>query len=274
MMTGTEIINQFERFCPPELAESWDHVGLQIGDPDKPVQRIMTTLDVRPEVVDEAIERQADFIFAHHPVMFHPAKDLDIRNPQNAMYAKILNSGITVYAAHTNLDSVNGGMNDWLADQLQLQNAVPLVDKDIDPITGMPSGMGRIGELSTAMSVTQFAEYCLKVFSIPGLRLIAPADDPRKIKRVSVLGGAGSEFYHEAIAKGADAYVTGDVSYHVAHDMKAAGLVVVDPGHHIEAVAIKGLSDLLNQWKQKKNWSVEVIQSRINTEPFEFVTKK
>ena len=104
MVTGTEIINQFERVCPPELAESWDHVGLQIGDPDKPVQRIMTTLDVRPEVVDEAIERQADFIFAHHPVMFHPAKDLDIRNPQNAMYAKILNSGITVYAAHTNLD--------------------------------------------------------------------------------------------------------------------------------------------------------------------------
>ena len=55
MVTGTEIINQFERFCSPELAESWDHVGLQIGDPDKPVQRIMTTLDVRPEVVDEAI---------------------------------------------------------------------------------------------------------------------------------------------------------------------------------------------------------------------------
>lgn len=251
MTTGTEIINHFEKFCPPELAESWDHVGLQIGDPDKPVKRLMTTLDVRPEVVDEAIERQADFIFAHHPVMFHPAKDLDIRNPQNAMYAKILNSGITVYAAHTNLDSVNGGMNDWLADQLQLQNAVPLVDQDIDPVTGMPRGMGRIGELQQPLTVEKFADYCLRVFDIPGLRLIAKKDDPRKIKRVAVLGGSGAEFYRDALAKKADAYITGDVSYHVAHDMLAAGLVVVDPGHHIEAVAIQGLSDLLNDWKQK-----------------------
>lgn len=274
MTTGTTIIKQFEKFCDPELAESWDHVGLQIGAPDKPVKRIMTTLDVRPEVVDEAIERQVDFIFAHHPVMFHPAKDLDIRNPQNAMYAKILNSGITVYAAHTNLDSVNGGMNDWLAAQLQLENAVPLVDHDIDPVTGMPRGMGRIGELPHAMTVEEFTDYCLQVFNISGLRLVAPQDDPRSIKRVAILGGSGGEFYQDAVAKGADAYITGDVSYHVAHDMLAAGIVVIDPGHHIECVAIQGLSDLLNQWKQKNNWSVDVIQSKINTEPFEFVTKK
>lgn len=66
-----------------------------------------------------------DFIFAHHPVMFKPAKDLDTRNPQNAMYAKLLAHQITVYAAHTNLDTVNGGMNDWLADQLGLNNTTP-----------------------------------------------------------------------------------------------------------------------------------------------------
>lgn len=274
MTTGTEIINQFEKFCDPGLAESWDHVGLQIGDPDKPVQRLMTSLDVRPEVVDEAIERQVDFIFAHHPVMFHPAKDLDVRNPQNAMYAKILNNGITVYAAHTNLDSVNGGMNDWLADQLHLENAVPLVDQDIDPVTGMPRGMGRIGQLPQAMTVHEFADYCLDVFQIPGLRLIARKDDPRKIKRVAILGGSGGQFYRDALQKSADAYITGDVSYHVAHDMLAAGLVVVDPGHHIECVAIQCLSDLLNQWKQKNHWSVDIIQTKINTEPFQFLTKK
>lgn len=273
MTSGTEIIQQFEKFCSPKLAESWDHVGLQIGNPDKPVHRLMTTLDVRPEVVDEAINNQVDFIFAHHPVMFHPAKDLDTRNPQNAMYAKILNHGITVYAAHTNLDSVNGGMNDWLADQLQLQNAVPLVDKDIDPASGMPRGMGRIGQLDHPLSVQEFAEYCLQVFNIRGLRLVARPNDPRKIKRVAVLGGSGSEFYQNAIDKHADAYVTGDVSYHVAHDILAGGLVVVDPGHHIECVAIDGLYDLLSEWKKKNDWSVELIKTKINTEPFQFCTK-
>lgn len=272
MTTGTDIINQFEKFCEPGLAEPWDHVGLQIGNPDQPVHRIMTTLDVRPEVVDEAIEQQVDFIFAHHPVMFHPAKDLDTRNPQNAMYAKLLNYGITVYAAHTNLDSVNGGMNDWLADQLQLKDPVPLVDKDIDPITGMPRGMGRIGELAQAMTVDEFSQYCLQVFHIKGLRLIAREDDPREIKRVAVLGGSGSEFYQDAIKKRADAYVTGDVSYHVAHDILASDLVVVDPGHHIECVAIQGLHKLLEEWRVKNDWSVDVIETKIDTEPFQFVT--
>ncbi|WP_251546773.1 Nif3-like dinuclear metal center hexameric protein [Limosilactobacillus caecicola] len=274
MTTGTDIINRFEKFCDPDLAESWDHVGLQIGDPDRPVKRLMTTLDVRPETVDEAIEKDVDFIFAHHPVMFKPARDLDLRNPQNAMYAKILAHGITVYAAHTNLDTVNGGMNDWLANQLQLSNTVPLVDHDLDPKTGIPRGMGRIGQLPRAMTVDKFAQYCLQVFQIPGERLIVDPAHHKTIRRVAVLGGSGGSFYQAAVDKKADAYVTGDVSYHTAHDMKAAGLAVVDAGHHIESVAIHGLSQLLNQWKQQHDWSVEILETAVNTEPFQFVTKK
>ena len=102
MTTGNQLIARFEKFANPQLAEKWDHVGLQIGNPDLPITRLMTTLDVRPEVVDEAIEQNVDFIFAHHPIMFHPAKNLDTRDPQNAMYAKLLANNITVYAAHTN----------------------------------------------------------------------------------------------------------------------------------------------------------------------------
>ena len=105
-----------------------------------------------------------DFIFAHHPVMFKPAKDLDTRNPQNAMYAKLLAHQITVYAAHTNLDTANGGMNDWLADQLGLNNTTPLVEAGYDPITGQPVGMGRIGDLKESLSVSDFAKHCLTSF--------------------------------------------------------------------------------------------------------------
>ena len=60
MTTGTELINRFEQFASPQLAESWDHVGLQIGNPDRPIQKLMTTLDVRPEIVREAIDQQVD----------------------------------------------------------------------------------------------------------------------------------------------------------------------------------------------------------------------
>lgn len=273
MTKGTEIIARFERFASPQLAESWDHSGLQIGNPDQPVHKVMTTLDVRPAVVDEAIDQGVDFIFAHHPVMFKPAKDLDTRNPQNAMYAKLLAHQITVYAAHTNLDTANGGMNDWLADQLGLNNTTPLVEAGYDPITGQPVGMGRIGDLKESLSVSDFAKHCLTSFGVTGLRVVTPTPAPASIKRVAILGGSGSEFYLNAQQKGAQAYVTGDVSYHTAHDAQASGVVLVDPGHHIEAVAIDQLANLLQNWQQEHQWSITLYRSQVNTEPCQFVTK-
>lgn len=273
MTTGNELIERFEKFASPALAESWDHVGLQVGNPDRPIKRLMTTLDVRPEIVQEAIDNQVDFIFAHHPVMFHPARDLDTRNPQNAMYAQLLAHQITVYAAHTNLDTANGGMNDWLAKQLGLTNCQPLVPAGTDPVSGEPVGMGRIGDFAGSMNAAAFARYCMRIFKVPGLRLITnPADSERQIHRVAVLGGAGQDFYDRAVKLGADAYVTGDVSYHFAHDMIANHLTVVDPGHHIEAVSEHGLAELIRGWQSDYVWDFDLIENRINTDPFTFIT--
>lgn len=275
MTTGIELIQRFERFASPQLAESWDHVGLQLGDPRRPIHRLMTTLDVRPEVVAEAIDQHVDFIFAHHPVMFHPAVDLDLRNPQNQMYADLLTHHITVYAAHTNLDTANGGMNDWLAQQLQLVDTVPLVDAGVDPVSGRPVGMGRVGNLTHNMTVNDFTQYCLQQFALPAARLIInPLDQKKLIRRVAVLGGSGSEFYQQAVDLGADAYVTGDVTYHTAQDIQASRLVVVDAGHHIEVVAAHGLAELLRQWTRAESFDFSVCESAVNTEPFQFVTRK
>lgn len=269
-MIGQDLIDRFEQFASPQLAESWDNVGLQLGDPTRPVHRIMTTLDVRPIVVQEAIEQGVDFILAHHPMMFHPAVTLDLRDPQNAMYAQLIEHGITVYAAHTNLDNANGGMNDWLATQLGLQATVPLLDGGIDPNSQLPYGMGRIGNLAQPLSALAFARHCQQVFGVPGLRYV---DDqqPKVIQRVAVLGGSGGEFYSNAVAAGADAYVTGDVSYHVGHDMLAHGLMVVDPGHHIESICKAQLKTLFEQWRQEDGWDVAIYQSTHNTDPFTFM---
>ncbi|MRN06975.1 Nif3-like dinuclear metal center hexameric protein [Lactobacillus sp. 0.1XD8-4] len=274
MTTGTELIKRFENFADPRLAEKWDHVGLQVGNPDQPINRLMTTLDVRPETVDEAIAKKVDFIFAHHPIMFHPAKDLDTRNPQNQMYAKLLANNITVYAAHTNLDTANGGMNDWLAAALRLRQTIPLVPAGKDPLSNKPVGMGRVGELAEEMAVQEFTDYCMNIFQIKGLRLIVnPLDKSKKIKRVAILGGSGQEFYQQALENGADAYITGDVSYHFAHDMIASHLVVIDPGHHIEVIAAHELAKLISRWQDENNWQFAVMESQVNTEPFTFVVK-
>lgn len=273
MTTGLEIIHQFEQFASPKIAEDWDHVGLQLGDPSQPVTKVLTTLDVRPAVVDEAIELGVNFIFSHHPLMFRPAKDLDLRNPQNAMYAKLLRHGITVYSAHTNLDSANGGMNDWLAAQLELTNLAGLVPAGVDPVSGQSVAMGRIGDLPRALKSAEFVDWVQDHFDVKGLRYVLPDPTPQTIQRVAILGGSGGEFYHQAKIAGAQAYVTGDVSYHVAQDMQAVGLMLVDPGHHIEVVAAQKLQELLSTWASEKGWSCPAIASQVNTEPFNFHMK-
>lgn len=131
-MKVRELIQRFESFAPKYLAVQGDPVGLQVGDLNAEVTKVLVTLDVRPEVVDEAIRVGADLIFAHHPVMFRPARNLDLSDPQNAMYAKLLQHQITVYAAHTNLDNADGGMNDWLANQLQLSETTGLIPQHQD----------------------------------------------------------------------------------------------------------------------------------------------
>lgn len=273
MISGTTLIQRFEQFASPQLAEKWDHVGLQLGDPDRPLRRLMTTLDVRPEIVAEAIDQRVDFIFAHHPIMFHPAQNLDTRNPQNQMYADLLAHHITVYAAHTNLDTANGGMNDWLAAKLGLTNCQPLLPAGTDPISGEAVGMGRIGSFNGQMTPREFADYCRRLFGVQGLRLINhPADEHKEIHRVAVLGGAGQDFYANAVRMGADAYVTGDVSYHFAHDMVANHLTVVDPGHHIEAICEHQLAALFRSWQAANaGWDFTIVENRLNTDPFTFV---
>lgn len=269
-MIAQELIDRFEQFAAPSIAEAGDPVGLQLGDPNRNIKMVMTTLDVRPEVVEEAIARHVDFIFAHHPMIFHPAHNLDLRDPQNAMYAQLIKHDIVVYGAHTNLDNANGGMNDWLADQLQLTGTVALLDGGTDPMSHLHYGMGRVGLLPRPMGVAEFTRYCKQVFGVEGLRLVSDKTE-RTINKVAVLGGSGGQFYQQAILQGADAYVTGDISYHVGHDIIAHHLVAVDPGHHIECVCKPRLQEMFLQWAEQNNWSVQVCMSELNTDPFTFV---
>lgn len=121
-LKGTRFISTFEAYCPQWLAEPGDPVGLQIGTLNKPLDKVMVTLDVRPEVVEEAIKKKVDLIIAKHPPIFRPVNRLDTDSFQNKMYADLLKHDISVFAAHTNLDIIENGLNDWFCDLLGIQN--------------------------------------------------------------------------------------------------------------------------------------------------------
>ncbi|KRN88854.1 Nif3-like dinuclear metal center hexameric protein [Ligilactobacillus ceti] len=372
MTKVSEVVARFEKFAPKWLAEKWDNVGLQLGDLNQEVHKMMITLDVRPEVVQEAIENNVDFIFAHHPMMFSPIKTFDLSDPQNKMYAELIKHNITVYAAHTNLDNTNGGMNDWLAKSLGLENVTNLIpvhsqkncklvvyvpeshvrhvlealeeagagevgnytgcsftstglgrfipNESAEPVFGEVGKMqevreqkievvipeknkqqvidailavhpyeevvydifalendssetyalGRVGELPKPMTLQACGELCQSKFQTAGLRLISQQKN-KIIKKVAILGGSGSKFYPAAVKKGADLYITGDVTYHTGHDMLASGLSVLDPGHYIESICKPEMLKIFNKWSAENDWNFDIMISTVNTDPFIFI---
>jgi len=131
---GYEIIELFEQFSPKHLAMEGDKIGLQIGSLNKPIRNVMIALDVIEEVVDEAIEKDVQLIIAHHPPIFRPIKALRTDTPYGRMMEKLIKHDIAVYAAHTNLDVTKGGVNDWLAEALGLENTEVLVPTYEEPL--------------------------------------------------------------------------------------------------------------------------------------------
>ncbi|WP_395318532.1 Nif3-like dinuclear metal center hexameric protein [Fructilactobacillus frigidiflavus] len=269
MTTINEFIKRFEQFAPIELRENGDPTGFQIGNKNAEIKKIMTTLDVRPETVQEAIDNGVNFIFTHHPVMFRPAKNLDLSNPQNQMYADILKHDITVYAAHTNLDNANGGMNDWLATAIGLENISGMILHDTN-INHAAHYLGRVGDLPQAITFKELAQQCKKLFNLQGLRTVTNNPD-KLVRRIAVLGGSGGKFYPDAIKAGADVYITGDLYYHTSQDMLAEGLMAIDPGHHVESICKLKLKELFEKWKGENDWQFEIIASEISTDPFTFL---
>ncbi|MEK5038868.1 Nif3-like dinuclear metal center hexameric protein [Sporosarcina sp. FSL K6-3457] len=133
-VNGHEIINLFEQWSPKRFAMDGDPVGLHIGQLNRPVEKVLITLDVNEEVIDEAIHSGANLIIAHHPPLFRPLKSLLTDTPQGRMIEKCVKNDIAVYAAHTNLDVAPGGVNDMLATKLGLRDTAVVEPTFSEPL--------------------------------------------------------------------------------------------------------------------------------------------
>ncbi|PJN90858.1 Nif3-like dinuclear metal center hexameric protein [Bacillus sp. mrc49] len=126
-VNGNQIIELFEQFSPKQYAMEGDPIGLHVGQLNKTVTKVMIALDVLEEVVDEAIEQGVELIIAHHPLIYRPLKRIDTMAAGGRIIEKLIKHDIAVYAAHTNLDVAKGGVNDLLAEALQLRETQVLV---------------------------------------------------------------------------------------------------------------------------------------------------
>ncbi len=124
-----EITSYLEQLAPLGLQESYDNAGLLIGSPGHTVKKALITLDVTPKVVEEAVAQKCDLIVAHHPLIFKELKKIDYQTDTGKMIVRLIKEDIAVYAAHTNLDNVIGGVNGILAEKLGLTHPNILAPK-------------------------------------------------------------------------------------------------------------------------------------------------
>lgn len=259
-MKAKEFIDKYESYCPQELSMEGDISGLQIGSLDKTIKRLMVTLDVRENTVAEAVEKGVDLIVTKHAPIFRPLKDLT-SSPRNDILLELVKHDIAVYVSHTNIDIVPDGLNDWFCDLLAIE------DREILTPTTDGYGIGRVGNIRP-QSLEDLALNVKSVFGLDSIRLVRYDGANPTISRVAICGGSGQSFYQDALAKGAQVYITGDIYYHTAQDMLTDGLLALDPGHHIEVLFIEKLVEKMTAWKLEAGWDLELIPSQASTNPF------
>ncbi len=371
MLNGEQIISLMGEIAPKRLAEDWDNVGLQIGDSRQNVENVLLTLDVTMAVVEEAIERDCQMIISHHPVIFNGLKAIHNGNQTGRMVMKAIKNDLLIYTAHTNLDITAGGLNDYLAGMLgldeintlhktdynkiykfvvfvpednaeelaqiifsngggklgdyshtsfvtpgegtfkplaganpqignkyvlnhisekrietivpedKLKNVIRAVELkhpyeevayDIYPILkqGSSRGLGRIGRLQQSVVLKNYIELIKDRLDLPVLKYIGNLQ--KKIKKVALCTGSGSEFIDDAYFAGADLYLTGDIKYHDAQHAEEKGLAVLDIGHYASEVIVKDLlkNKLTSLSEKKLKENVNFIKSGVITNPWHY----
>ena len=257
-MKVKEIAAIIEKVCPRRLAYDWDNVGLLCGDAEKDVKRVFVTLDTNIATVKEAADKGADMIVSHHPILLGGIKRIDYGTAEGQMIKLLVENNIPVYAAHTNMDTARGGINDRLAKLFKLTN-VKILEQHTDDAS---AGLGRIGHLKKKTTLGEFAHECGEILNTT---VRAAGDLNTVISTVAVASGSCSEVIPLAAAKGADVIVTGDMKYHNTIDMTQLGICVIDAGHYPTEICVMDIfEDILS------GADVEVVKSE-NRDVFNFV---
>lgn len=327
-MTTGDICRYLDQQVPQALQESYDNSGIQTGSYGTPATSALLTIDVNEMVIEEAITKGCNLVISHHPLIFSPLRKITDTNPLQRALMLAIKNDITIYSAHTNLDSVYGGVSFKMAEKLGLQHVeilAPVSEKLVKLITFVPlshiekvrravfeagagsignydscsfqsagegtfrgnensspytgtkgelhteeeirletifpsfitsgvikalieahpyeepaydlvpllnkwnhAGMGCAGTLVSGMATGKFLDLVKSTFSTPYLRYSGP--ETGNVKKVALCGGSGVSLLSDAIAAGADAFVTGDIKY---HQFQEAGkdILLIDAGH-------------------------------------------
>ena len=248
-MKAYEIAEIIEKAAPKNLAYSWDNVGILCGDGEKEVKKVLITLDTNEFTVNEAVKNGCDMIISHHPILLNGIKKIDFSSSDGRMIINAIKNDIVIFAAHTNMDTAEHGINYALAKLFDLHD-VKIIEEN-----GENTGLGRFGKLNETVKLNEFAKTVKEKLNTPYVRVIGNLD--KEISTVAVASGSCSELIPAAEEKGCDVIITADLKYHTACDASFTDIAVIDAGHYPTEIIVMDIFENL-----LKAYPIEIVKSR------------
>jgi dinuclear metal center YbgI/SA1388 family protein len=263
-----QLLLEFESLWPVSGAEAWDAPGLIAGSSQDRISRVLLTVDVTSEVVEEAIDGGFDLVLAHHPFIMRGVSSVSSDTAKGSTLSRAIRSNVAIYAAHTNADIVENGVSDTLAKSIGLSNIEPLVSD------GTSVGHGRVGLLPDVISLGDFARIVAGVLpsTASGVRVAGDYEQP--VRKIALCAGAGDSFIGRAVDEGADVYLTSDLRHHVVQDVRESAILgagspaIIDVSHW--AAEWLWLEVAASQLAAKFS-EIQFLVSHIRTDPWDFV---
>lgn len=229
MSTVKDIYSFLDSIAPFSTSAPWDNTGLLVGDENKNVKKVMISLDVTDDVIDQATKEKVDLVITHHPVIFDPVKSVT----SDTLLYKAISSGLSFISSHTCLDIAKDGVNDCLANAVGIKN-IKSIEEDVF------LKLGEIEEKSEDEFVAILKDKlsCNVLYNSTG----------NKIKKVAFCSGSGGDLWELAKKIEADALLTGEAKYHEFLDASFNNISIFACGHfETEVVVIDMLKEKLEK---------------------------
>ncbi|MEV0899292.1 Nif3-like dinuclear metal center hexameric protein [Actinoplanes sp. NPDC049802] len=262
--TVRTVVDALDTRYPRNWAESWDRVGLVLGEFDHPVSRVLCVVDCVPETVEQAVDLGADLIVAHHPLFLKPVSSIAPDTYKGRIVHRLIRAGVALYTAHTNADVANPGVSDALAARLGLTGLRPLAPAE-GAAAGDGRGLGRIGVLPEPLTLEKLTRLAAERLPATSAGVRSAGDPQRIVRTVAVCGGAGDSFLPDATRAGVDAYLCADLRHHpVSEHLAAGGPALLDVAHWASE---RPWLDDVAAWL-RESFPVDVVVSDLDTDPW------
>lgn len=257
------VLNALQALAPLEFAESWDNVGLLIGNRNRDISRVMTCLTLSPTTLREAIKSNSELIVCHHPIPFKPLAKVTDDTTTGKLLLEAIEARVAVYSPHTAWDNAATGINQQLAAMLQLEAIKPLQAFAQGVSSDESLGVGRFGRLSAPSTISSVLERIR--MAIPSAQLRHTHGTQHILSKIGIVCGSGGSMLSLVARRGCDAMLTGEATYHQCLEAESLGIAMLLIGHHAsESFAMKSLASQL----QALHPEIHVATSELETSLF------